>query len=401
MGKWKQTQVQQEVYVSLAFEPGQDAQCDWGEAMIVLRGQEQKVQLFVMRLSYLRRVFVMAFPSQKQDCFLYGHVRAFRYFGGVLWRVSYDNVATAVRVLPGKERKRQENRTDVSFRSHYLFESHYCTPGQGHEKGGVEHAVGYVRRNFLVPMPHVESYEELNSYLLRRCRREDGRHVEGQEATIGEQWEQERRGLRPLPPCEYDCAEVTMVRVTPYSQATYETKRYSIPVKRGRRDVMVNAYLFHLELVDGNKVVAKHAWSYERGQDVFDPQHYLSLLKERPGAFDYAKPLRKWRKEWPECYQQMLGKLREKWPEGRGVEEFVSVLQLHQTYPANVVEEAVKQALEYGCVHSDGVLHCLHQLTRSEESPKSLDLSDRRHLQEVGNQPIDLSQYEQLLKKHW
>jgi hypothetical protein len=56
VGKWKKEQRQQEVYLPLEFEPGQDAQCDWGEALVVMEGREVIVQVFVMRLCYSRRL---------------------------------------------------------------------------------------------------------------------------------------------------------------------------------------------------------------------------------------------------------------------------------------------------------------------------------------------------------
>jgi len=127
----------------------------------------------------------------------------------------------------------------------------------------------------------------------------------------------------------------------------------------------------------------------------------LWLSKTNPRKFDHAKPLRKWREGWPPSYHHMLRDLREKWPEGRGVQEFVRVLHLHQDYPASLIQQAIEQALSYGCAHLDGVLHCLHQLIDPQETPSKLDLSDRPELSSVGNQPIDLSRYEQLLKQSW
>jgi hypothetical protein len=70
-------------------------------------------------------------------------------------------------------------------------------------------------------------------------------------------------------------------------------------------------------------------------------------------------------------------------------------------YPAELLEQAIEQALSYGCVHLDGVLHCLRQLTDVKEPTTSLDLSDRPDLDKVGNQPVDLSRYERLLKYTW
>ena len=97
----------------------------------------------------------------------------------------------------------------------------------------------------------------------------------------------------------------------------------------------------------------------------------------------------------------MLRNLREKWPEGRGVQEFVRILQLHEQYSPTQMQEAIEQALSYGCVHLDGVLHCLHQVTEQEAQTAPLDLSDRPQLDAIGNQPVDLSRYERLLKQSW
>jgi transposase len=97
----------------LEFEPGQDAQVDWGEAIAVIGGVRQTVQVFVMWLSYSRRRFVMCFPSQKQESFFYGHVCAFEHFGGVPWRISYDNLSMAVRLM-AEGKVRREHRQFIA-----------------------------------------------------------------------------------------------------------------------------------------------------------------------------------------------------------------------------------------------------------------------------------------------
>src|SRR5205085_2489988 len=146
----------------------------------------------------------MAFPSQKQESFFYGHVCAFEHFGGVPWRISYDNLSTAVRLMmEGKVRR--EQRQFVAFRSYYLFESHFCQPAAGWEKGGVEASVGFSRRNFLVPIPNVASFEELNLQLVQACLKDDQRRVSRQAETIGHMWERERPLLRSLPAYACGC----------------------------------------------------------------------------------------------------------------------------------------------------------------------------------------------------
>ena len=151
-------------YLPLEFDPGRDAQVDWGEVVAEIGGERQKVQIFVMRLNHSKARFVMAFPFEKQEAFFEGHIQAFHFFGGVPRRITYDNLKTAVfRVLEGHNR--QEQNAFVAFRSYYLFESNYCTPAQGHEKGGVESDVGYAQRNFFAPIPQAKDFASLNAHV--------------------------------------------------------------------------------------------------------------------------------------------------------------------------------------------------------------------------------------------
>ncbi|HEX9596425.1 MAG TPA: IS21 family transposase [Anaerolineales bacterium] len=398
IGQWRRLHKAPVVYLPLAWEPGADAQADWGEGEVVMGGVPVTVALFSIRLCYSRRLFVMAFPTQKVEAFLEAQVQAFGYFEGVPRRISYDNLKTAVKtILTGHEREEQVSFR--AFRSHYLFESHFCNPGQGHEKGGVEHAVGYGRRNFLVPIPQVASFEELNAYLLAQCRADEGRTVHGQPASIRDAWQHEKGSLLPLPAQDYPCCTSQEVRLTPYGQVVFETNRYSVPANQARTTLTLRAYPFTVEILNQGQVIARHGRCYGHGQDVFDPLHYLPLLARRPGAFEYAKPLRAWRERWPPVYEEVLARLRSTWPDGRGVREFIQVLQLHGQYPASLIETALQQALGYGCVHYEGIRLCLNQLLlpQPETAPLNLEQVQLARLQPALAQPLDLHQYDQLI----
>ena len=117
-------------------------------------------------------------------------------------------------------------------------------------------------------------------------------------------------------------------------------------------------------------------------------------MSRRPGALGYAKPIREWWQELPAVYEELLAHLKKKWPDGKGVREFITVLQLHLTYPAAEIAEAVAQALEYGCVHADGIQLCLNQILHPEPEVTLLDLSQRPRLSDVGEQPLDFAQYD-------
>ena len=385
-----------DAYLPLEFDAGQDAQVDWGEAWVRMAGKEIKVQFFSMRLNYSKARFVMAFPFQKQEAFFEGHIQGFHFFGGVMRYITYDNLKTAVyRVLEGK--KRQEQQAFKEFRSYYLFESRYCTPGQGHEKGGVENDVGYAQRNFFSPIPDVDSYEELNTFLRQACLQDAKRRTRGQKELVIDLWKAEQAFFLPLPTTDYRACTTKVVKPNTYLQVDYDTNRYSVPYEYRDKQLVLRAFPFRIELLYLDEIVASHLRCFEREQDILDPLHYLPLLQQRPGAFEHAKPMRRWRKQWPECYEQLLAELRQSKPGGQGVREFLEILKLHQAYPQKQIEQAVKQALNCGAAHLDGVQLCLRQLLTPKPTIRSLNLDVRPELNGIGRQPVDLDQYNQLL----
>lgn len=386
------------VFIPLEFEPGQDAQVDWGEAEVILAGEQVTVQIFVLRLCYSRKIFVRAFPCQKQECFLAGHVAAFHYLGGSPHRLTYDNLKAAVKkIFIGHERQEQDGF--ILFRSHYLFESHYCNAGAGHEKGRVEDGVGYARRNFMSPLLKADNFADLNEQLQQACLEDDERRVDRQPQTIAAAWQQERPHLRPLPVHDLECCRVVEARLNGFSQVEVETNRYSVPTDRAVADLRVKLYPFEVKIyrLDEKEPLAAHPRCYGHQQDILEPLHYLPLLAQRPGAFQHAKPLRQWRDSWPAVYERLLAELQQRQPDGTGVRQFIRVLQWHQHYPAELIEQAVTLALQYHCPHPDGVELCLRQLLQPEPVPLSLDLSHKPALQTVGQQPVALSAYDQLL----
>jgi transposase len=396
VGRERRKDEYKEKYIPLEFDPGQDAQVDWGEADVILAGERVTVQFFTLRLNYSKVRFVMAFPFQKQEAFLEGHNQAFRFLGGVPRRLTYDNLKTAVyKVLSG--RNRQEQEAFKKFRSYYLFESNYCNPAQGHEKGGVENDVGYVQRNFMTPLLEVNSYEELNTRLWKACQENLHRRVRGQLANVADLLADERSRFLPLPTELFPACVSSPVKPNGYSQVDLDTNRYSVPVEHGNDQLVLQAYPFRVEILLGEKVVAMHPRCFGREQDVLDPLHYLTLLEQRPGAFEHAKPLRRWRKHWPQDYDRLLEVLRTRLPEGRGIKEFIAVLKLHCDHPADQVEQAIHAALKLGAASLDGVTLCLRQLQNPQPQSAKLDVERFANLTAFGNQPLNLRQYDQLL----
>ena len=356
-----------EMFVPLSHAPGH-AQCDFGEALAVIGGVERKAHYIAFDLPHSDGCFIKAYPAETTEAFLDGHVSAFAFLGGVPQSILYDNTKLAVaRILGDGRRKR--TRAFTELQSHYLFEDRFGRPGKGNDKGKVEGMVGYVRRNFLVPIPYFESFDALNAHLERRCLERMDARLRGHTETIGQRMELDLDALLPLPAVPYDACEKQGGRVSSLSLVRYRTNDYSAPVAYGHRDVLVRGYVDEVVISCGSEVIARHPRSYERDDFVYDPIHYLPLLEQKTGALDQAAPLQGW--DLPEEFGT-LRRLLESRMGRRGKREFVQVLRLLETFSMAEVDSAVKDALRLGALSFDAVKHLV--LCRLEGRPPRLDL---------------------------
>ena len=375
-----------EVAIPLEFDPGTDAQCDWGEAMIYLNDRLVMAQILCMKLSYSGKPFVIAFPTQRQEAFFEGQHRAFEWFEGVPTRISYDNLTTAVlKVLKG--RNRIEQNAFTAFRSHYLFESHFANVATPREQGRVENLVGYMRRNYFVPLPRVDSFRELNDMLLERLRKDDSRLSWGKQVSIGQAWQMEKERLLPLPPFPFRCCISRPVKASHYSLISFDGNRYSVPVEYQRSRLVVHAYAWKVEIGCGGHIIASHQRCYGKGQDVMEVEHYLPVLVRRPGAFPYARPVRQW--QMPRIYRDFLEALSRS-HNGDSPRLFLQVLYLGRHFGRQNVERAMEQATSEGRADVERVRQLL---TGVDTMPPARDAGLLKHTRVV---LPDLAQFDLL-----
>src|SRR5215469_9328582 len=279
--------------VPQSYAPGQEGQVDWYEAWAELNGEQVKLQVFSLRSMMSGAAFHRAYHRATQQAFLEAHERAFHYFQGVFRLLRYDNLKSAVRkILRGC--RREETARFIAFRSHWRFQSDFCTPGEPHEKGGIESEAGYFRRNHWVPLPQARDLDDLNAQLLAACRVDERRRIAGQSQPVGALLIAERAHLLPLVERGFELAELSFPRVDGLGCVRLRTNLYSVPAPAGKT-VEVRLYPNHLEVHDEGRCVACHERSYERNQQILDLEHYLDVLERKPGALAGAKPLLAWR----------------------------------------------------------------------------------------------------------
>ena len=361
-------QRQQEMFIPLTHPPGH-AQADFGEALAVIGGVEQKIHFLVMDLPHSDACFLKAYPAETTEAFCDAHVAAFAFFGGVPVSILYDNTRIAVaRILGDGTRKR--TRAFSELVSHYLFEDRFGRPGKGNDKGKVEGMVGYTRRNFMVPKPRFASFDDLNAHLAGRCCKRMDDKLRGHKGTIGERFEADAERLQPLPAVPYDACDKQSVRVSSLSLVRYRSNDYSVPTAYGHQEVLVRGYVHEVVIACGAEVIARHARSWEKEDYIYDPLHYLALIEQKTNALDQAAPLAGW--ELPEVFL-ILRRLMEARMGKKGKREFVQVLRLLETFRIVDVEAGIQSALERGTIGFDAVKHLV--LCRIERRPPRLDMT--------------------------
>ena len=242
-----------EMFLPLSHSPGH-AQCDFGEARVIIGGVERKAHYFALDLPHSDGCYVKAYPAETTESFCDGHVSAFAFLGGVPQSILYDNTTLAVARILGDGR-RQRTRVFSELQSHYLFEDRFGRPGKGNDKGKVEGLVGYVRRNFLVPIPSFESFDALNAHLEQHCLRRFEDRLRGHNETIGERLERDLEKLLPLPARTVrPPATSTRRGSVSLSLVRYRTNDYSVPVAYGHRDVLVRGYVHEVVISCGAEV---------------------------------------------------------------------------------------------------------------------------------------------------
>lgn len=356
-----------EMFVPLHHAPGH-AQADFGEALVLIGGVEQKAHYFAFDLPYSDACYIRAYPAATAEAWMDGHVHAFAFFGRVPQSILYDNDRCLVaRILADGTRKRAALFS--GFLSHYLIRDRYGRPGKGNDKGSVEGLVGWARRNFMVPLPSFATWEAFNSWLEEQCRQRQADILRGHTQTIGQRLQRDLETMSALPAAPFEACDQATGRVNSLSLVRYKTNDYSVPVAYGHREVWIRGYVDRIVIGCAGEIVARHPRSYEREDMVFDPVHYLSLLEKKIGALDQAAPLADW--QLPEAFHT-LRRLLEARMIKVGRREYVQILRLLESFDLDDLHAAVKNALRMGTIGFDAVKHLV--LCQVENRPPKLDL---------------------------
>jgi len=349
-----------EVYVPQSYSLGQEGQVDWFEGTVKLGGEACKLQFFAMRSMGSGDAFHRAYTHATQQALLEAHEHAFDYFGGVFQKLRYDNMASLVKkILRGYQRI--ETDRIIAFRSHWGFQSEYCNPASGNEKGGVEGELGWFRRNWMVPVPEARDLADLNEQILAACVANHSRTIIGRSMTVGEAREQERSFLSPLAEERFPIHETLYpLIVDGKGRVKVKTNWYSTPLWPGNR-VTARVWPLSVEIWCDGELAARHPRCYGRGHQILNLEHYLDVLERKPGAMAGSTPLQQWRQagRWPACLDRIWRDLEQRHGKSAGTREMIVLVRAGSVDGWDRLIVAVEEALRLGVSDAAAVLHLL------------------------------------------
>ncbi|MGS2724945.1 IS21 family transposase, partial [Porticoccus sp. GXU_MW_L64] len=394
--QWRQEQqdakrTASKAFVPLSFAPGEAFQFDWSEDFVVIGGVSTKLQIAHFKLSHSRAFFQRAYLLQTHEMLFDAHYHAFQAFGGVPERGIYDNMKTAVDKV-GRGKARTVNKRFQAMASHYLFDTHFCNPAAGWEKGQVEKGVRDARHRLWEGAPRFDTLADVNHWLKQRCAElwHELPHPEDKRQSLADYWQAERSHLME-PPAAFDGFVEHNKRVTSTCLITFEHNRYSVPASFANRTISLRVYADRLVIVAEAVVVATHTRVFTRdhsvaGKTIYDWRHYLSVVQRKPGALRNGAPFNK----LPKSFKQLQAKLLK---QPGGDREMADILALVLLHDEQLVEQAVALALESERPSKQHVLNCLGRLN---DQPKPDPLSTPPALKLVTEPLADTQRYDRL-----
>jgi hypothetical protein len=227
-----------------------------------------------------------------------------------------------------------------------------------HEKGGVEGEIGRFRRRHLVPVPAVASMAELNDLIAAGDAIDDGRVITGRPVTVGAAFAGETAQLLALPTEAFDPARQLQARVDNRSRVCVRQSYYSVPARYVGRRLGVRLTGHAVEVLDGTKLVARHERAIGRYLEVLTLDHYLEVLKTKPGGLPGATALAqaKAKGTFTASHQGYWDAVRRVRGDAAGTRALIEILLAHRALAAPVLTAAMDRAVASGCLDPQVVL---------------------------------------------
>lgn len=377
-------------FLKLAFAPGECGQVDWGSyGSIRVGNTTRRLSFFVMVLCSCRMMYVEFTVSQTMEHFLGCQQRAFEFFGGVPAHIMVDNLKSAVlKRTPGRDPV--FNPRYLDFAGHYGFQIKACGVRKGNEKGMVENAVGYIKKNFLAGLdpgdfaavnPAAKNWLETTANVRI--------HGETRQRPV-DMFPAEFSCLLPLPIYPYDTATVHQVRASKQFRVTLDSNRYTVPARYAGIRLTLKAFTDRVCIYHEGKLVARHTRSYDRHRDIEDPDHSRALLVWKRKARDQKTVMRFL--NLSSSSERYYTGLKER--KLNLMHHIRQIVALSEIYDPDLVARAIEDACSFAAFSCEYIANLLEQRKRVLKDPGPLQLTRNEDLLELSLDRPDMALYD-------
>ena len=377
-------------YLSLAFAPGQCAQLDWGSyGTIAVGSTTRRLSFFVMVLCYSRLMYLEFTLSQTLEQFLTCHENAFRAFAGVPKQLMIDNLRSAVlEHRPGQPAVLHPRYRELA--EHFGFTIKPCGVRQPHEKGRVENAVGYVKKNFLNGL-ELGPFAALNPAARHWLDTVANVRVHGQtHQRPVDRFAEEKPHLLPVPALAFDAARILPVRASNQFRIPFDANRYSVPAEYASSRLTLKVYPDRLCVYHADTLIARHERCYDRHQDIEHPDHPRALLAQRRNAREHQL-LARFLGLCPQAETYYHRLLERRLNASHHVHK---ILALSEHYGLEPVARALRDALTFDAYSSEYIANLLQSRARARPEPAPLHVPRAGDALELELPEPDLSIYD-------
>jgi len=387
---------QPEAYLRLKTLPGEQAQTDWGHfGRIEIGKARRSLMAFVMVLSWSRQIYLQFYLNAQMENFLRGHVGAFEAWGGLPKVLLYDNLKSAVLERQGDAIR--FHPTLLALSAHYRFEPRPVAVARGNEKGRVERAIRYIRDSFFAGR-NWKTLEQLNQQADAWCQgvSADRRCPGNQDLSVREAFLQEQPSLLALPDNPFDSRErvAVIARKTPYIR--FDLNDYSIPHQHVQKPLTVTADLARVRILDGIAVIAEHARSFDKGEQLEDEDHINALWLAKTHA-----RLHRGQDRLAAASDQVPVLLQQSIERGHVVKTTVRLLnQLLDDYGRAELHCALQEALQQQSPYPQAVQQILERRRDEQNKPPPLAVAVPEKVKQYSIKSANLSDYDQLGPQH-
>ena len=275
-------------YLPLDHKPG-EAQVDLGDCAFIENGEKTYGKYLVLTFAHSNASYIQLVRHKNAESIVEAIKHIFEYLNGVPHTIWFDNDSALVKIINMENGTVSRTLCDTfqRFKLHYEFKEVFMNPERGYEKGTVEQAVRFMRRNLLVPLPEFSDFDAFNKTLLEKSSNLLKREHYILKQPIVDLHFEDINELNQLPPTSFVCTSVSSRKLDNYGRLTTENRHYYYldPALAYER-VQVKYLPYQLEIYyeEGTHIMTIPRISGKPGLRFINWSPYIRLLADKPAA---------------------------------------------------------------------------------------------------------------------